>query len=522
MAFVPVEKPIPPGRGRGRFVPVEQIQAQEPDTSPMAGVGPVQEFLTSVGSGMTDIGQGIKQLFGLTDQEAIQAKQKIDRIGGLSGSPSYPYGQFTGKAALAVPSAFVPGANTLPGAMAIGGAIGLAEPVAEGDVAREKLANAMYGSAAGVGGKIAGDLLAGGAAAKLQGAAARNAANQNLNRVKDQTLQEARRLGYKVNPVQANPSIPNRVFEGWAGKITTGQQVSDFNQQVTNRIARNALGLADDTPLTPEVLKTIRQNGWNSYKAINQIPDDFLADRQFVGELRQIIMESKELGKNFPPLANKNLNQFVKGMMQDSFSPKSATEAVKVLRKRASTHFRSMDDPEKRALAFVEKKIANSLDSLIGRNLQRMGRTDLHQQWHQAREMIAKTHTVESALKEGSGNVLAHKLARAYSKGDPITGDLEKAARFAQTFDRATQEIKSSLPGLSPLDFATMAITASGSQPSLAALMMGRPGVRNMITSAPWQRAMTTPRYPNYVNLISAMEALPKYGAPLAATGAQP
>jgi len=211
--------------------------------------------------------------------------------------------------------------------------------------------------------------------------------------------------------------------------------------------------------------------------------------------------------------AGSGIDDLIDSILVDDMSAKSAGEIVKRLRQQASVHFKSMDDPAKRALAFAEKKAANAIDALIGRNLDNMGLGGLHAEWHTARETIAKSYTVERALTEGSGNVASHKLARMYSKGDPITGELKDAAKYAQTFDRATQEIKSSMPGISPLDAGVTAIGGAAGGPSGLATAMGmvagRPAARNLITSAPWQKSMTTPQYPNYVQLINSMKKLP-------------
>jgi hypothetical protein len=65
-----------------------------------------------------------------------------------------------------------------------------------------------------------------------------------------QSIQQARDLGYVIPPTQANPSMLNRTIEGIAGKLSTAQNASARNQQITNELAAKSLGLPIDTPIT--------------------------------------------------------------------------------------------------------------------------------------------------------------------------------------------------------------------------------------------------------------------------------
>lgn len=522
MAFKPIQKP-----GEGRKLKFGGFKAAPydrplPPTDPLAGTSGPERFMIGMGSGMIDMGQGVAQALGADNLEAIRAKQRIDEIGGLSDSAAATAGNVAGKMALAAPTMFLPGANTAAGAAAIGTGIGLAEPVADDNVAQAKMQNALTGGLLGVGGQQLGRGIGKFAANHLANRGQANLLQQNLNAVKDQTLQQGQKLGYKVNPVQANPSMRNRLLEGYAGKLSTAQQVAEHNQGITNAIARKAVGMADDAPITPEALATIRDKHGQVYKQISSIKQKFQADDQYLKELSDIASGPIELLDDFPDFKSSDagIPKFIDSLLVDDFNPKSAVEIVKRLRKDSATHFKSMDDPAKRALAFAEKKAANALDSLIGRNLDKIGKGGLHKDWRAAREGIAKTYTVENALNEGAGNVVAHKLARAYSKGDPITGELAEAARFAQTFDRATQEIKSSMPGVSPLDFALgVGGTAASGNPSFMAVVAGRPAVRNLITSNLYQKASTMPKYRGFAGAANmlrgpALPGLLRIGAP--------
>jgi hypothetical protein len=56
-----------------------------------------------------------------------------------------------------------------------------------------------------------------------------------------------------------------------------------------------------------------------------------------------------------------------------------------------------------------------------------------------ARQLMAKAHTVEDAIVEGGGTVNARKLAQRVQAGKPMTGELATIGNFANNFPRATQ-----------------------------------------------------------------------------------
>ena len=392
----------------------------------------------------------------------------------------------------------VPGVNTAPGAALAGSLIGMTEPTAEGESRTE---NMMTGGAMGV----AGQQLAKHA---LQKPINYLAKRQSLlaDDVGFQTLQQGKKLGFRVNPTQAHPTIKNRLLEGWAGKISTGQSVSEYNQNITNNIAKRALGMTDDTPLTMSGIKSVRDNAGKAYRNIAKLDDRFSVDDAYLKDLSEIAANSRELAQDFPSYAGKdtNIENLIEIVQPESgsMSAKNAIEMVKRLRDEATSLFRKNTlnpDTAERALAFANKRAAEALDDLIGRNLQNLGKAELHGNWRNARQLIAKTHQVERAFNEGSGNVIAHKIARSYSKGDPFSGELEDLAKFALRFDRATQEIKSSMPGISPLDVGATMIAASSQQAgginpkAVISAMALRPAVRGLITSGPYQRMFVNP-----------------------------
>lgn len=485
------------------YKPAPQQEAFDPAAATMEGMSGFDRFAAGAGKGMTDLAYGAGQLVGLVDQEDIQRKQRLDaplsNSGGLATA-----GEVTGKIAAALPAMLIPGANTLAGASLLGAGTGLMEPVADGNVLTGKAANAALGAGGGAAGYGAGKYLTGKIGGALASREAARAAQKTSNSVKDATVQNARNLGYTVNPTQANPSFKNQLLEGLSGKIKTQQLAAERNQGVTNAIAKKTLGLADDAQLTPDTIEGVRRSAGKVYETVKNTQGKITADQDYYASLSSLLDENRALSQDFPELADKGIDDLVATLSKPEFSPASAIEAIKRLRSNAKTMFKS-DDPAKVAVARASKQASDAIEGLVERNLSASGNTELFGQFKAARELIAKTYTIESALNQGSGNVVGGKLAGQLAKGKPLSGDLKQAAQFSAAFPRATQEITSSMPMISPLDvYATGATAVASGNPLVMGAIGARPAARNMLLSNFYQNRNLTPSYakPAYESLL--------------------
>lgn len=111
-------------------------------------------LLPAAGAGMASIGRavglgGLMERYGLpgTKEDAALTDQALDQ------APGGTTGRVLGSAALLAPTAFIPGANTLAGAAAIGGATGLA--TTEGDLG-DRAAGGLLGTIGGGAGNLLG------------------------------------------------------------------------------------------------------------------------------------------------------------------------------------------------------------------------------------------------------------------------------------------------------------------------------------------------------------------------------
>lgn len=459
------------------------------------GVG--GRLAAGMGKGAADIGYGLGQAVGLVSQDDIKAKQQRDAP--LMQTGAGQVGDVLGKVAVAAPTFFVPGANTVTGAALTGAGIGFAEPVAEGDVVGGKIMNTAVGAALGKLGHQGGEYLGRKLVERSASKAAALAASKAQGTVKDATTKEAQSIGYVVPPTHANPSVLNRTMEGIAGKLTTAQRAAEKNQAVTDNLARSALGLRPTDPITPELLSSIRQQAGAAYEAIKQAPIVVKSDARYVSDLRGVLAGSKEIAESFPDLADDGLEKLVSGVSGAEFKPGPVIELIKRFRDDAKTLFRS-DSPEKVALARANQQIAGALENLLSRNLK--DQPELFAAFTEARKLIAKTYSVESALNPGTGHVVASKLAAQLGRGAPLSGELRTAAKFAKAYPKAVQEVSSSMPGMSPLDvYGSAAAGAAMDSIVPFALPASRVASREVMLTKPFQNRMTTPNYtPGPVN----------------------
>ena len=327
-------------------------------------------------------------------------------------------------------------------------------------------------------------------------------------------IRQAQSAGYVIPPTQANPSLVNRTMEGLAGKLTTAQNASAQNQGVTNTLAARALGLADDTKISMDVLNQVRAEAGQGYQQIKTL-GTLTGDARFNNQIAGLKGAYEGAAKDFPGLAKPELSQMLDSLKQPKFKASSAVDAVRILRDEADKAFRQGDKGVSKAL----RQASSAMEDLIERNLLRInaeasltsimrggGSVDdivgaginnpaaaMLNQFRDARQLIAKTYSVEKALNPTTGTIDAQKLAAQLNRGKPLSGELKQAADFANRFKTAAKPIEGmgSLPQTSPLDWALAGgMTAATSNPLGMMGLLARPAARKAALSPMVQRGL--------------------------------
>lgn len=93
---------------------------------PTSGMSGFDKFRAGVGMGMTNVGRGVGQAVGLVSRDDIAESRRLDAP--LAQTGAGMAGNVAGAVASYLPTALIPGANTLAGAAAIGAGTGLMAP----------------------------------------------------------------------------------------------------------------------------------------------------------------------------------------------------------------------------------------------------------------------------------------------------------------------------------------------------------------------------------------------------------
>lgn len=329
-----------------------------------------------------------------------------------------------------------------------------------------------------------------------------------------QAIQAARQSGYVIPPSQANATLANRLLEGLSGKITTAQNASARNQAVTNRLAAQSVGLPVDVPITPQALKGVRDAAGQAYDAVAQ-SGTVRPTPAYNAALDQIVKPHLVAYAGFPNATPSPVVKLVDSLRSDVFDAASAVAKIKELRSAADDAFRTGNTDVARA----SKSAAKALEDAIETHLQSIGSPDLLQNFRDARQLIAKTYSVEKALNPTTGTVDARKLGAQIKKGKPLSGDLQSAGAFANRFPKASQPVEGmgSLPQTSPLDWAMGGGLAMGTgNPLMLAGMAARPAARAAVLSPLVQNRLVQQPSPGLLSpdlLQLLVRAAPSAGA---------
>jgi hypothetical protein len=458
-----------------------QQQQDRAQYDPTKDMSTTERVLAGAGKGMTDLARGAGQFVGLVDRADVAESRKLDAP--LMNTTSGKVGNFIGKAVpLAATSVLIPGANTLIGAGAIGAGAGAIEP---SESTGETLKNIAIGAGAGVAGQKIGNTVADWLTKRATNKAAQFAAGQAANAQRLQAAREASSAGYVIPPSDVQPQgVLTEALGGLSGKIKTAQVASAKNEAVTGDLARKAVGLQSGDELTRDTLKAVRDQAGQAYDQFRSV-GQVAADKTYNAALDTVESTLKGAQRSFPGLKSDDVGDLVKTMRQPSFDAGDAIDATKMLRGLAEDAYSAGN----KTLGKAYRNVSTALEDALDRHLANTA-PDAVKQFRSARELIAKTYTVENALNSQTGQVSAQKLAMALQKGKPLSGELRTIAETAQAFPKATQSLKEAPKAVSPLDWMMAGgMSAATSNPLALAALGARPAARSIVLSPAMQRA---------------------------------
>lgn len=419
-------------------------------------------------------------------------------------------GQVAGTAPLALAGGGGLGAIVGRGALA-GGAVGAASFAKDSN---ERFNNTVGGAAGGaIGGAAAKGLTK--VASKAIEKIANKATEKVLDAPKNILSNEARKAGYTIPPSYSNPNTLNKSLAKIAGEADLAKIASSKNQDVTNALAKQSLGLPINKPLTESSLQAVRQEASQAYDVVRSL-GRIKADQTFKTEIDNIIKPYADLSNDFQLKVSNDVLKAIDQVKPKNgeFDASAAIHAIRSLRNEAKKAFKNDEMDLGKATKAAAEVLERQLDRAVS---QSSLNKNAIANYKNARQVIAKTHTIEDAMDE-VGDVSANKLASMMGKGAPLNGELKQAAQFASVYPQLNNVGRSGGNGITLFDSAAGigGSMATGGTTGLA-LGLTRPSLRALLNTGIAGR-MGTPSYNTpLANLLKNSDLL----APIApATGA--
>lgn len=321
---------------------------------------------------------------------------------------------------------------------------------------------------------------------------------------REEALRAAHRAGYKISPSEAGNAPLGQALQSASGKARLEREIRADNQEVTNRLAKLALDLhPDHPPLDSAVMNEIRDEAGRAYEALRQLPGRVRTNEQLLNDIANAGGDFSKLDKAFPRepgIAQEELDRSLiereKGRwLQPDQSPGEMVDAMRELRNDAARLFKTGKGQDW-ALATAKRQIAEAFASRLETYASEQGQPGLVDALRSARERIAKSHVIEDALNETTGDVDALHIARAYHSGAHLTDELELIAQSGQAFRRSVG--KADYGGEGPFSVVDVLAGAAGAMhnPALISAIALRPATRAALKSGAYQRSLVSSSKP--------------------------
>lgn len=294
-------------------------------------------------------------------------------------------------------------------------------------------------------------------------------------------ITQAETAGYTLQPSQivgGKPvgSLGKRIAERGGGKADLPAEASLRNQQVTNRLVAEEIGLKNGESITPAVIEKLRKEANAKYDALQNVKAKIDPDVDYFYGLHQIRDSSRSTvkGGKPDPQINKLINDYQQA--NKKFTIADSMEEVRRLRFDARKNM-GADKPQTVRLGEAQRQIADLMEDMIDRQVSPINPAAVTE-WRAARKQLAKLHLVDDALK--GTEVDAGVIAKALSRGDPLTGNLKTIGEIASNFPTVTQHGArlGSKAGAGLLDIAM-------SVPTLGAWALGREASKRIALRRP-------------------------------------
>lgn len=350
--------------------------------------------------------------------------------------------------------------------------------------------------------------------ARQQQAAARVAEQQSAadwaRAPKIEAAQAAQRRNVAINPAEANPNVKTKMLVGATGEAVVNEKASKANMPRWNEMAREDMGLPENTPLDAKAFQKAREAHDAPYEKIRQVPT-MVADADALNQLNSLKLDPTLIGNAEKAAKINGVIDDAMNLTAQGLSGKQVVENIRQLRNDASRTMRNQSaSPIDLDVADAKLGIANALENIIESNIRDPKALN---EFRAARTAMAKTYDWERATGVTTKQVDPAEVVKMAEKGKPLSGALKDIADIAGNYPEATRLATNKEPllyqrlrrggaggtigfavGGGPVGAAIGAgLTSLGSE--AAANLLTRPGVQNRL-AIPADRRIPLPTAP--------------------------
>lgn len=328
------------------------------------------------------------------------------------------------------------------------------------------------------------------------------AAKAGMNPSEVRVLNESHQAGYVIPPSSVPGAKISTLLEGLGGKAKVDAAAKAHNQGVSDNLAAKSVGIDPAKGLTAATLEQARAPAYKAYQAVQDLPIRFKLTQGYKNRINQIGAELEATAQRYPKLINVDAIKTLRDQLTQgtTMAPKDAITLIRQLRADASATLQRAYGAEKPsaeqvALGKAQRDAAGVIEKLVEANLRATGSQVLYRDYVNARQQLAKTYDIETALNPATGHINPHVLAQLDTKGggSRMTGDLRTVARFAQAFPKATPRGQMSGEP-SPFSISDIAggvgLGIATHDPLYTGAALARPALRATVLSKPVQRGI--------------------------------
>lgn len=327
---------------------------------------------------------------------------------------------------------------------------------------------------------------------------------------KIEAAQAAQRRGVAINPAEANPNIKTKMLVGATGEAVVNEKASKANINRWNELAREDMGLPENTPLDTKAFEKAREAHNAPYEKVRQV-QTMVADADALNQLNSLKLDPTLIG-NAEKVAKVNgVIDDAMNLTAQGLSGKQVVENIRQLRNDASRTMRNQSaSPIDLDVADAKLGIANALENIIESNIRDPKALN---EFRAARTAMAKTYDWERVTGVTTKQVDPAEVVKLAEKGKPLSGALKDVADIAGNYPEAAQLTTSKEPllyqrlrrggaggtigfalGGGPVGAAIGAgVTSLASEAT--ANMLARPGMQNRL-AIPADRRIPLPTAP--------------------------